>query len=90
MALTWGDLNGKVNDYIIPTIADVVYKSGPLLVRLRSSNAQRFEGGPYIRQNIGYAELNGGPFARGGTFDTSYVNTDTAMQFVPRYLAVAA
>lgn len=51
------DLNGKVNDYIIPAIADVVYKSSPTFVRLRTSNAQRFDGGPKIRQNIGYAEL---------------------------------
>lgn len=58
MALAWDDLNSKVQDYIIPTLADTVYRSGPLLVRLRSSNAQRFEGGNQIRQPIGYAELN--------------------------------
>lgn len=88
MALTWEDLNSKVNDWIIPTLADTVYKSGPFLVRMRSSNAQRFEGGPKIRQPIGYAELNGGSFTRGGTFDTSYVQTDTALEFLPKFLTV--
>lgn len=88
MALTWEDLNGKVNDYIIPAIADVVYKSGPTFIRMRTSNAQRFEGGPKIRHNIGYAELNGAPFQRGGTFNTDYVQTDTALEFTPKFYYV--
>ena len=68
MALTWGDLNGKVQDKIIPTVADVVYKSSPVFIRIRTQNGQQFDGGIKIRQNIGYAELNGAPFGRGGTF----------------------
>lgn len=68
MALTWGDLNGKLQDKIIPTVADVIYKSSPVFIRIRTNNGQQFDGGNYIRQNIGYAELNGGPFGRGQTF----------------------
>ena len=33
-----------------------------------------------------YAELRGGAFTRGGTFDISYVQTDTALQVLPKYL----
>jgi hypothetical protein len=68
MALTWDDLNGKVQDKIIPTVADVIYKSSPVFIRIRTNNGQQFDGGILIRQNIGYAELNGGPFGRGETF----------------------
>jgi len=86
MALTWGDLNGKVQDKIIPTVADVIYKSSPIFIRIRSNNGQQFDGGLKIRQNIGYAELNGGPFSRGGTFNTDYVPTDTAFAVDPKFL----
>lgn len=82
------DINGKVNPAILPAIADLVYKSSPLFIRVRTSNAQRFDGGVSIRQNIGYAELNGGPFARGGTFNTDYVTTDTAFVVSPKYYYV--
>ncbi len=88
MALTWGDLNGKVQDKIIPTVADVVYKSSPIFIRIRSNNGQQFDGGLKIRQNIGYAELNGGPFGRGGTFNTDYVPTDTAFSVDPKFYYV--
>jgi hypothetical protein len=88
MALTWGDLNGKVHDKIIPTVADVIYKSSPVFIRIRTQNAQQFDGGVKIRQNIGYAELNGGPFGRGQSFDTAYVPTDTAFEVNPKFYYV--
>ena len=86
MTLTWGDLNGKVHDDIVPTVADLVYKSSPIFIRIRTQNAQQFDGGVTIRQNIGYAELNGGAFGRGGTFNTDYVPTDTAFYVNPKFL----
>lgn len=165
MALTWGDLNGKIQDKIIPTVADVVntgdpvrrrtvekfsliklnpargtdckqamsraaveterekdsmsscdspscseceaaevgrndrpsgatrsnnasYKSSPVFIRIRTQNGQQFDGGIKIRQNIGYAELNGAPFGRGQTFNTDYVPTDTAFQVDPKFYYV--
>lgn len=90
MALTWTDINSVVNPAILPTIADLVYKSSPLFIRVRTSNAQRFDGGTNISQPIGYAELNGGPFARGGTFNTDYVQTDTKFFVLPKYYYVNA
>lgn len=88
MALTWGDLNGKVQDKIVPTVADVIYKSSPVFIRIRSNNGQQFDGGIKIRQNIGYAELNGGAFGRGQTFNTDYVPTDTAFAVDPKFYYV--
>jgi hypothetical protein len=41
---------------------------------------ERFEGGTTLRHPIMYAELKGGAFTRGGTFDVSYVQTDTALE----------
>jgi hypothetical protein len=88
MALTWTDINSVVNPLILPTVADLVYKSSPLFIRVRSSNAQRFDGGTTINQPIGYAELNGGPFSRGSTFNTDYVQTDTRFTVNPKYYYV--
>lgn len=51
---------------------------------------ERFEGGQTIRHPIMYAELKGGPFTRGGTFDISYVQTDTALEFNVKYYYVNA
>lgn len=88
MALTWDDITGKVNKHIIPRLVDNVYKSSPVFTRLRTRNAERFEGGTSIRQPIAFAELNGGAFQRGGTFNISYVQTDTALEVVPKYYYV--
>jgi hypothetical protein len=68
MALTWDDITGKVNKHIVPRLVDNVYKSSPVFTRLRTRNAERFEGGTSIRHPIAFAELNGGAFTRGGTF----------------------
>jgi hypothetical protein len=67
---------------------DNVYKSSPVFTRLRTRNAERFEGGMSIRHPIAFAELNGGAFQRGGTFNISYVQTDTALEVVPKYYYV--
>ena len=88
MALTWDDITGKVNKHIIPRLVDNVYKSSPVFTRLRTRNAERFEGGTTIRHPIAYAELNGGAFQRGGTFNISYVQTDTALEVNPKYYYV--
>lgn len=64
------------------------YKSSPVFIRIRTQNGQQFDGGVKIRQNIGYAELNGGPFSRGQSFNTDYVPTDTAFQVDPKFYYV--
>ena len=88
MSLTWDDITGKVNKHIIPRLVDNVYKSSPVFTRLRTRNAERFEGGTTIRHPIAFAELNGGAFQRGGTFNISYVQTDTALEVNPKYYYV--
>lgn len=80
MPLTYDDITSKTNKFIIPRLVDNVYKSSPLLTRLRTKNMERFEGGVTLRHPIMYAELKGGAFTRGGTFDISYVQTDTALE----------
>lgn len=88
MALTWGDINGKVNPHIVPRLVDNVYKSSPILTRLRTRNAERFEGGTSYRLPIIYAELNGDAFARGGQFNIAAVPTDTAVEVSPKFYYV--
>lgn len=78
--LTYDDVSSKTNKFIVPRMVDNVYKSSPVLTRLRTQNMERFEGGLAIRHPIMFAELRGGPFTRGGTFDISYVQTDTALE----------
>lgn len=86
--LTYDDLTGKTNRFIVPRMVDDVYKSSPLFTRLRTRNGERFEGGTAIRHPIMYAKLKGGPFTRGGSFDTSYVQTDTALEVLVKYYYV--
>jgi len=88
MALTYDDLTSKTNKFIVPRMVDEVYKSSPLFTRLRTRNMERFEGGQTIRHPIMYAKLKGGAFTRGGSFDTSYVQTDTALEVLVKYYYV--
>lgn len=88
MALTWDDITGKTNKHIVPRLVDNIYKSSPVFTRLRTRNAERFEGGTTIRHPIAFAELNGGPFQRGGTFNIAYVQTDTALEVNIKYYYV--
>src|SRR5579859_799896 len=88
--LTYDDLTSKTNKFIVPTLIDTIYKSSPVLTRFRTRNMERFEGGMTIRQPIMYAALKGGAFARGSSFDTSYVNTDTALEINVKYYYVNA
>ena len=90
MALTWDDVTSKTNKFIVPRMVDEVYKSSPVFTRLRTKNMERFEGGSSIRHAIMYAKLKGGPFTRGGSFDTSYVQTDTALEVNVKYYYVSA
>lgn len=81
MALTWTDISAITNRKIVPRMVDNFFKSGPLFVLLKNKLNMPFDGGLTIKQPIMYQQLNGGPTARGGTFDTSYVQTDTALEF---------
>jgi hypothetical protein len=90
MTLTYDDISSKTNKFIVPRLVDNVYKSSPVLTRLRTNNMERFEGGTTIRHPIMYAELRGGAFTRGGTFDISYVQSDTALEVNVKYYYVNA
>jgi len=48
LALTYDDVSSKTNKFIVPRLVDNVYKSSPLLTRLRTNNMERFEGGTTI------------------------------------------
>jgi len=90
LALTYDDITSKTNKFIVPRLVDNVYKSSPVLTRLRTKNMEQFAGGQTIRHPIMYAQLKGGAFTRGGTFDISYVQTDTALEVNVKYYYVNA
>ena len=79
--LTFNDLTGKTTDKIVPRIVDNVFKNSPVLTRIKNKRRFEFEGGLTIRHNIMYAPLKGGSYQRGQAFDTSAVQTDTALYF---------
>src|ERR1035438_3135145 len=83
--LTWNDLTGKTHDKIVPYLTDNVFKNSPPLTRLKNKRRFEFEGGRTIMHNIMYAPLKGSAFQRGQAFDTSTVQTDTALQFNLKY-----
>lgn len=86
--LTWNDITGKTNDHIVPYLTDNVFKNSPVLTRLKNKRRFEFPGGLTIRHNIMYAPLKGGFYQRGQAFDTSAVQTDTALQFNLKYAYV--
>lgn len=79
MALTLYDLNAFTEQYIVERTTDVIFKPSPLFVRLLNRRRMNFEGGLYIQRPLIYAELNGGWFGQGDTFNIAYVPTDTAV-----------
>jgi hypothetical protein len=90
MALTYDDLTGKTNRFIVPSLVDSVYKVSPVLTRLRTRNRMKFEGGRSILQPLMYARLKGGAFARGQAFDVTYVQTDTSLELLIKQYYVNA
>lgn len=81
-------MTGKTNDHITPYLTDNVFKNSPVLTRLKNKRRFEFPGGLTIRHNIMYAPLKGGFYQRGQAFDTSAVQTDTALQFNLKYAYV--
>src|ERR1035438_7913039 len=82
MPIPYNDISAVTVNYIVPELVDVYYKVSPVFVLVfKSETVKGFPGGNQIQQPIQYAPLKAGAFAPGGTFDISYVNTDTAMTF---------
>jgi len=86
MPLPYSDISAVTVNHIVPEIVDEYYKVSPVFVLIFKGETMRpFPGGNQIQQPIQYAPLKAGPFAPGGTFDISYVQTDTAMTFNVKY-----
>jgi len=86
MPLPYSDISAVTVNHIVPEIVDEYYKVSPVFVLILKGETMRpFPGGNQIQQPIQYAPLKAGPFAPGGTFDISYVQTDTAMTFNVKY-----
>jgi len=86
MPLPYNDITAVTVNDIVPELVDNYYKvSPPFVLVFKGETVKPFPGGNQIQQPIQYAPLKAGPFAPGGTFDISYVNTDTAMTFNVKY-----
>jgi len=80
------DINAFTNRYLVPKSTDVVYKDSPIFAKVVSKNRVSFPGGTSVTRPITYAELTGAFFAKGGSFDISYVPTDAALSVNMKYL----
>jgi hypothetical protein len=86
MPLPYSDISAVTVADIVPEIVDNYYKVSPVFVLVfKGDMIKTYTGGTQIQQPIQYAPLKAGPFAPGGTFDISYVQTDTAMVFNPKF-----
>lgn len=83
MALTYNDISAVTVNYISNDFVDNYYRVSPTFVKVWKSGAMAkpFPGGNQIQVPFQFAPLKAGPFAPGGTFDISYVETQTAMTF---------
>lgn len=88
MAFSLNDISAITTQKIVPVAVDVFFKDAPLFVLMRKNRSEQFAGGTFIQQPIEYQRLNGGAFARGGTFDTSYQQTTQALQFNVKFYYV--
>jgi|SRR6185312_8656850 len=79
--MAYNDLNAITVQDIEPQMVDTFFKSSPGFALLKDKCYAKFAGGVFIQIPIMYAPLNGGPTGRGGTFDTSYVQTTQALTF---------
>src|SRR5271167_559007 len=87
MALTYNDISAVTVNYVSNTFVDNYFKVSPTFVKVwkTGSMAKPFPGGNQIQVPFQYAPLKAGPFAPGGVFDISYVETQTAMYFNPKF-----
>ena len=85
MPLPYNDISAVTVARIVPELVDNYYKVSPVFVLVfKGETVMPYPGGTQIQQPIQYAPLKAGPVAPGGTFDISYVQTDTAMTFIPK------
>jgi hypothetical protein len=78
MALAITEINAFTQQELVPRTTDVIFKQSPLFVRLMNRRTIKVDGGTQIQRPIQYAKLNGGFFSRGDSFNTAFVQTDTA------------
>lgn len=87
MGLLYSDISAVTTNYISNSFIDNYFRISPTFVKVWKSGsmAKPFPGGNQIQVPFQYAPLKAGPFAPGGTFDISYVETQTAMTFNVKY-----
>ena len=87
MPIPYNDITAVTVNFISPEIIDNYFKVSPVYVKIfkDGSGIRIWPGGNQIQVPFQYAPLKAGPFAPGGVFDISYVETQTAMYFNPKF-----
>lgn len=81
------EVNTTATKKINPGVVDNYFKAGPLMAYLKKRFNQKWTG-PLIQENYEYTGMIGGAYAKGGSFNTSALQTRTGMLFQPKYYYV--
>jgi hypothetical protein len=91
-AITVNEANATTLKLIAPAATrDLYFKSSGVLARMRARGREGitpWQGGLYREMPFSYRPLIGGAYPRGGTFDTTKVETMSANRFVPKFYYV--
>ena len=87
MPLSYNDITAVTVSYISNDFTDNYFKVSPTFVKVwkAGSMSKPYPGGNQIQVPFQYAPMKAGWFPPGGTFDISYVETQTAMTFNPKF-----
>lgn len=66
-------------------ILDNIYQNDPVFAYMRDTLKIDFTGGRLIQENFLYDVPNGGPYAKGGSFNITQKLTKQAIQIVPKF-----
>ncbi len=90
MPLSITEVNAITTQKILLELYDTYFQSSPTIYWYKEKRRMKpYTGGVNIQVPIVYSKLKGGPLAPGGTVDTSYIETTTAMVFVPKMYYVS-
>lgn len=81
MPINETEISVAVQRRILPGVSDNFFKNDPLLQFLKRNRFFTWTGGETIQDNFIYDTLEGGPYAKGATFNTNAKQTTDAIKF---------
>lgn len=82
------ELNTYTKVHIAPGVVDNNFKNDPVLAMIKAERSVKFTGGTQIQENLIYAPMAGGSYAKGDSFDITRRQTATGATFDPKHYQV--